>query len=234
MHHEIVIPVFNGERHVGPAIDSALRQTVSVPIIVVDDGSTDGTPTLLAAYGDAITVICQENAGTSAAWNTAMARSSALWLIGLDADDVLEHDAVEALVERAEARPGIDVLYSDYTFIADDDAVIREVVNPEAHDPVEQLLALHDRLGEPDNFVPFGHVRMYRRDALVEVGGYDESYRYAEDYELLLRLAVRGIRFERVPRSLYRYRWHTANKGVVRRPQQVAEVRRAVAESGLR
>jgi glycosyltransferase involved in cell wall biosynthesis len=234
MECAIVIPVFNGERFVGTAVDSALRQTATIPILVVDDGSTDATRRVLDERADAITVLRQDNCGTSAAWNRALRACTATWLIGLDSDDELEPRAVETLLMHARRAPDADIVYSDYAFIDETGEVVRCVSNPPPDNPVRQLLRLHDRLGQSDNFVPFGHARMYRRSALLAAGGYDESYRDAEDYELLLRLASAGATFHHVPEQLYRYRWHTTNKGVARRPQQVAEVIRAVRAAGLR
>ena len=220
MECAIVIPVFNGERFVGAAIDSALRQTVSIPIFVVDDGSNDATRRVLDERADAIVILEQMNGGTSAAWNLALRECPATWLIGLDSDDELEPRAVQTLLEQARCDSNADIVYSDYSFIDEDGEVVSRISNPPPDDPVGQLLRLHDCLGQPDNFVPFGHVRMYRRSTLVAVGGYDESYRDAEDYELLLRLAGAGATFHHVAELLYRYRWHTTNKGVARRPRQ--------------
>lgn len=206
MECAIVIPVYNGERYVAAALASAIEQTVAVPIIVIDDGSTDGTGGLLDERTDQITVVRQANGGTSSAWNQAVGVCGATWLIGLDADDELAPTAVEVLLDQSRRTPDADVVYSDYSFIDAAGATVRQVHNPPPDDPVGQLLRLHDQLGEPDNFVPFGHVRMYRRSSLLAAGGYDESYRDAEDYELLLRLARGGAAFRHVPAQLYRYR----------------------------
>jgi glycosyltransferase involved in cell wall biosynthesis len=230
----IVIPVYNGERYLEAALASAVNQTVKVPIIIVDDGSTDSTSELLGQRRNGVTVLRQENGGTSSAWNHALRSCQATWLVGLDADDELEPTAVQELLKQAKRSINVDLFYSDYSFIDLDGQLVRQVRNPAPVDPVAQLLRLHDRLGQPDNFVPFGHVRMYRREALVAAGGYDESYLYAEDFELLFRMARLGAVFQQVPAQLYRYRWHTTNKGVLQRPQQVADVRRTVFESGLR
>ncbi len=227
----IVIPVFNQEKYVERAIESALDQICEArEILVIDDGSTDGTASLIEAYKPFITVVRQENAGTSAAWNLAIKLAKTNYLIGLDSDDEFLPTTVQKTMQLALDNPDADVIYSDYEFIDGDGERFKVVKNPEPFDPVGQLISLHDRLGQPDNFLPFGHVRLYRKEALLKIGGYDETYINAEDYELVLRLAEHRMKFMHVPEVLYRYRWHTSNKGVVARAGQKNEVKRSVAE----
>ena len=85
----VIIPVYNGNRHLAAAVDSVLDQTVSpLEVIVVDDGSTDGTPRVAAAYGDAVVYLRQDNGGTGAARNRGVEHSSGQLLAFLDADDL--------------------------------------------------------------------------------------------------------------------------------------------------
>jgi glycosyltransferase involved in cell wall biosynthesis len=226
----IVIPVHDGERFVVQAVLSALEQTVSTPVLVIDDGSTDATPALLARFGAAVATLRKPNGGTSSAWNLALASCDSEYVLGLDADDELEPSAAEDLLEVARGATGAGVVYSDYRLVDAAGAETREVRSLEPGEPLGPLRRLHDQIEQTDLQFPFGHARLYRRDVLLNHGGFDERYRYAEDYELLLRLAARGVAFARCPRTLYRYRWHDRNKGVVARAEQVAEVRRAVRE----
>jgi glycosyltransferase involved in cell wall biosynthesis len=226
----IVIPVFNGAGYIAAAIDSALAQVgCTATIAVIDDGSTDDTARILKRYGERIAVIRQSNAGTSAAWNTALKTLGHKYLLGLDADDELLPHSLATMMSAVRAEPSHDIWYSDYEFVDHEGNTSKVVCNPDPTNPVSQLICLHDRLGEPDNFLPFGHVRLYNRERILEAGGFDVSYRYAEDYEIVLRLAVDGYSFFHVPEVLYRYRWHTTNKGVLTRNEQIADVRRAVS-----
>lgn len=229
----VVIPVYNCEKFVRDAIESALSQSYSATkILLVDDGSTDNTPNVLFEYEQRglVTVIRRANGGTAAAWNQALRAADTELLVGLDADDILAAHAVEIVVGEAERHPSASIVYSDYEFLDESGNVTRKIRNPDPTDPIELLMRLHDRLGQPDNFLPFGHVRLYRRSSLLAAGGFDESYRYAEDFELMLRLASFGHSFHRVGNVLYGYRWHGANKGVLGRSEEIASVRRAVAE----
>ncbi|HEX3110532.1 MAG TPA: glycosyltransferase family A protein, partial [Thermoanaerobaculia bacterium] len=85
----VVIPSYNYARYLGEAIDSALGQTLPpLEVIVVDDGSTDDTPAVLAAYGDRIRVLRQKNAGVAVARNSGIAAARGECVAFLDADDV--------------------------------------------------------------------------------------------------------------------------------------------------
>jgi glycosyltransferase involved in cell wall biosynthesis len=99
----IIIPAYNAASYLGPAIDSALGQTLpAAQVIVVDDGSTDHTELVAGRYEDAVIYLRQENAGVSAARNHGAAAAVGDWLLFLDADDLLKPHALERLTARAE------------------------------------------------------------------------------------------------------------------------------------
>ena len=102
----VIIPTYNRADMVCEAVDSALGQTARGQVIVVDDGSTDDTLARLAAYGDAIIVVAQENAERGAARNAGAALAAdADLLVFLDADDVMWPVHLEALARLAEEHP---------------------------------------------------------------------------------------------------------------------------------
>ena len=108
-----VIPVFNGERYLAEALDSVLGQTYSpIEVVVVDDGSTDGTPRILAGFGDRITRLRQTNAGPSAARNLGIEHAAGAYLAFLDADDLWVAAKTETQLRRFERSPGLDVCTS--------------------------------------------------------------------------------------------------------------------------
>lgn len=105
----IVIPVFNGADHVADAVDSALAQGAAVrEVVVVDDGSRDGTAEALQRFGSRIRVLRQANAGVSSARNAGAAAATGDWLLFLDADDRLLPGAVDRLLA---GRAGAGVVY---------------------------------------------------------------------------------------------------------------------------
>ena len=107
----VVIPCYNGERWVAAAIDSVLAQNCqALEIIVVDDGSTDRTASVLKGFGSRIAVLTQQNCGVSAARNAGARFASGTHLKFLDADDLMPAGALEALTRVAEAHRGMVIV----------------------------------------------------------------------------------------------------------------------------
>src|SRR5580693_7316547 len=100
-----VIPTYNSESTLGKAIDSVIAQDLGSEIVVVDDGSTDGTDRILQAYGNSLKVIRQPNAGAAAARNTGVVAASGEYLAFLDADDAWLPDRLRLTVEALECNP---------------------------------------------------------------------------------------------------------------------------------
>ena len=203
----MVIPAHNTEKYVGECIESALDQThPDVEVIVVDDGSTDGTPEVLAGYSDRIRVVAPgRRRGVSAARNAGVKASSGNWIKFLDSDDTLDAGAVEALVDAAAALPASarTVPFSDVRHIGE---AGEEIDRPDPY-PYNSLstvdqgaILLEDMYASPAR-------QLLARTVYDEVGGFDEGYRTAEDVEFNLRLTVlHGYRLFHVPRAVYRYR----------------------------
>src|SRR5687768_13428667 len=134
----VVIPVYNAAAFVREAVDSALAQTHSdTEVIVVDDGSTDETPAILAAYGDRIRVHRQRNTGVGGARNTATRLATGDWLAFLDADDVWAPRKIEAQLNAVGdgawvytnrfnfgARGPVPEVQSDVTLMTDGDVFV--------------------------------------------------------------------------------------------------------------
>lgn len=98
----IVINCFNYARYVGAAIDSALAQSYSpCEVVVVDDGSTDDSWSVIQGYGERVRALRQHNGGQGAAYNSGFAACSGHWVLFLDADDLLEPQAVQKCLEAA-------------------------------------------------------------------------------------------------------------------------------------
>jgi len=110
-----IIPAFNCEGYLGEAIDSVLAQTYHpVELIVVDDGSTDGTPDVAATYDRKITCLHQANRGLSTARNTGIKASAGKFLAFLDADDVWHPDKLQRQMTYLAKRPHLDFCFTGY------------------------------------------------------------------------------------------------------------------------
>ncbi len=121
MKASVLVPAHNYARFVGEAVDSVLAQDYDGPVecIVVDDGSTDGTPEVLEAYRGRVTCIRQENRGMAAALNTAYAASSGDIVCLLDADDVWRPGKLSTVTEVLRSRPDVGLVYHEVETVAD-------------------------------------------------------------------------------------------------------------------
>ena len=118
----IIIPVYNAERTLEKTLRSLLPQLQGqVEVVIVDDGSTDSTPDILAAFASQAGGCCrlarQENAGAAAARNTAIAAAKGDYLAFVDADDRLPENAVKAILQ--ETKDGVDILGWDWQSVTD-------------------------------------------------------------------------------------------------------------------
>jgi glycosyltransferase involved in cell wall biosynthesis len=202
----LVIATFNHARLLGAAIESALAQTLpGVDVIVVDDGSTDDTPAVLARYAGRIRVLRQPNRGLAAARNTGLAAARGTYVAFLDADDLLEPAKLAAQVAAVERAPAVGWTYCD---------VLIETVATGATEKASERFGYGARALDgwlfPElihgNFIP-AIAPLARRTALDAAGGFDERLTTLEDWDMWLRLALLAeARY--TPAVLARYRIH--------------------------
>lgn len=219
----ILIPCYNSERWVGAAIESALAQTwPDKEIIVVDDGSTDSSLEVIRNFGDRIRWESVPNRGGGAARNLLLRLAHGEWVQYLDADDWLRPDKLALQVPALQAWDsggGIDVLYGPGT---NEHHMARGIHTttqriPEPHDPWV-LLA---RWWLPQTGAP-----LWRRQALLEVGGWTEDQPCCQEHELYLRLLMAGKKFRYHPAGGAVYRvWSEEtlcrrDKGLTRRERR--------------
>jgi glycosyl transferase family 2 len=200
----VVIAAYQAADTIGDAIGSALAQTLPASdVVVCDDGSTDELERSLAPYADRITFLRQTNSGEGAAKNAAVRAARGEFAVFLDADDVFLPERLEALAELAGARPDLDVLTTD-AFLEVGGKVVRRCYDEGwTFETNDQRGAILQR-----NFV-FG-LAAVRRQTFLEGGGFDESLRYATDWDLWCRLILDGSRFGLVAEPLARYRLNPA------------------------
>jgi glycosyltransferase involved in cell wall biosynthesis len=179
----VVLIAYNGQRTIAKAIDSVLAQTVTdLELVVVDDGSTDGTAAVVAGYRDPrLTYHRQPNAGPSAARNTGIRATSAPWVAFLDCDDWWTPGK---LARQLDATPGVGLVYSGAVFFDPSGRQI-EVMHPTLRGHVLPALLLGNGI------TGGGSTAMVRRDVLEAVGGFRDDLHYGEEWELWLRVAAR-------------------------------------------
>ncbi|WP_161497211.1 glycosyltransferase [Bradyrhizobium nitroreducens] len=194
----IIIPAHNAGMFIGEAIDSALSQFyAAVEVVVVDDGSTDGTSEVLRTYGRAITSWSQTRSGQSAAINRGVSLASGELIAYLGADDRLHESAIEILVDRLAHEHAMCLVYPDFNLIDTNGAVIRRV----SASPYDQR-----RLIAGFRCLP-GPGALMRKTAWSRCGGWSSSFRQIPDMDLYFRLSLIGP-FARVPHCLADFRVH--------------------------
>ncbi|MBI4609350.1 MAG: glycosyltransferase [Candidatus Rokubacteria bacterium] len=197
----MVIPAYNGALYIQEALDSVFRQTgVELEVIVVDDGSTDGTGEVVRNYrGGPVTYLRQPNRGNSHARNRGILASSGEFIAFQDQDDIWLDGKLAAQLPLFEGRPEVGLVYSDTYLLRDSrflpDTIFRRF-SPHRGRAFGELF-----LG---SFIPMQTV-VARRSCLEEVGLFNERLRIGGDYDLWLRVAARyELEFVRTPLAAYR------------------------------
>ena len=211
----VVIPVYNGVHHVGAAIESCLRQTLTnIEILVVDDGSDDGSAEIVRRYlQDPRVALIQlgANQGVSTARNVALDRAAGTWIATLDADDTMSEDRLERLVGAAEDS-GADLVHDDLYLVYDGDIVPYStlngstgyVVRPDAAIDLEEMI--ESEVGGRSRY-RLGLTRPIMRRAFLDEHKicYDARLRVGEDYLLYLECVLAGAIWLQIPTAHYVY-----------------------------
>ena len=194
----VIIPTYNRAAQVRNAIASVLAQTFSdLEVIVVDDGSSDGTGQILGEiFGDRIRYYAQANQGVSAARNRGIVEARGEWIAFLDSDDLWEKDKLEwqfKVLERF--GPQCGACYTDTRFFNHSETrTMFQMVEKEYRH--EGMMGVNtdvlQRLVRPGGAGMVVHVSslVVRADVARRTGGFDPNLRYSEDSEFMFRLAM--------------------------------------------
>jgi Glycosyl transferase family 2 len=194
----VLVPAYQAAGTIGETLESALSQTLPArEVIVCDDGSTDDITSAVAPYRDRITFLRKANGGGASALNAAARVATGDFVAALDADDAWARERLEALGALSTARPDLDLLGTDAWFEAARRRIGRfNEANPFAdHD---QCRAILERC--------FLFHPAVRRRLLLTLGGFDESFPIAYDWECWIRLILDGARAGLVDQPLTSYR----------------------------
>lgn len=203
----VIIPCYNAQDWIAETIDSCLAQTYPhVEIIVVDDGSTDQTPTLLRAYGDTIRYVRQpRNQGGNAARNRGFDLSKGAYIQWLDADDLIRPEKLAHQV-RFLQETDYDIVYGDWQALynyPDGRTRLSRVMEPGWQtDVLESLLA--------DWWTAVASL-LYRRSLLERAPRWNEQHVRSEDRPYMLALAMMGARMGYQPGCYSIYRRYGAS-----------------------
>lgn len=201
----VVIPAHNGERFLPEAITSALSQSLPpLEVVVVDDGSTDGTRAVAEGFGEPVRVLFQPNAGPSAARNRGVAAARGTWVAFLDSDDRWEPDYLRTAASHLARNPGVGLLCTGVRVLAEDGTPTPHVILKESPGAAYSTTGMLEK--DVGTILP----PIVRRDLFLSSGGFDETLRANEDCHLWLRLSL-VTEVHQVPEPLLLYRRHGAN-----------------------
>jgi glycosyltransferase involved in cell wall biosynthesis len=191
----VVVPVYNGERFLAETLESVFAQDFDAfEVIVVDDGSTDSTADIARSFPVRYTY--QENRGPSAARNAALGLARGELIAFVDADDLLPPDKLRTQACYLAKHPETACVLGRQEWILEDG--------------IEPGALQRDRL-----YGVLGGIQlvsaMIRRNVLEPLGGFDPSYRYAEDRDLFVRMREHGLKIDVLPDVVLYKRLHGAN-----------------------
>ncbi len=217
------MPVYNAERYIEEAIESILAQTFrDFEFVIIDDGSTDGSLGVLERYAKLdkrIRLVSRPNTGMVGALNEGLRLSKGEFIARMDADDISLPGRLVSQVQYLSSNADVVCLSGDYEYMDAKGRSLTFIHLPkEEHEIARNALA-----GCP----PLCHgCAMIRRNALIEIGGYDARLWPAEDVDLYLRLGEVG-RLANLDEVLLRVRLHGESVGEKRRELQVSKAREA-------
>ena len=230
----VILPVYNAAAYVREAVQSILVQSFTdFELIVIDDGSTDGSGAILrelAAHDARIVLVERPNDGLVSALNEGIKIARAELIARMDADDVSMPERFALQHARMIQEPELAVLGSFFNIIDKDGSIIRlyddlPLTPAEARSAVGGFLVAHPAV-------------MMRRDAVLKAGGYRKAFSHAEDYDLWLRMSDLGYAIANLPQPLLNYREHGASVSQVYRGEQgrsvtLARLAHRVRRAGL-
>jgi len=199
----ICVPTYNRKKYLKETIDSILAQTYKdYEIIVVDDGSTDGTEDILKGLNVPVRYYWQENSGDAAARNKLIELAQGQYISFIDSDDLLMPNAIEKMVEVMEAEGGDVIVYGSYFRIDKDGKIYGRCKRRLYSGSITQHLF--------ETILVHACGSLFPTRILRESPAFDTSLRICSDYELWLRLSMK-YRFIALPYPTFKRRRHSSN-----------------------
>ena len=208
----VIIPVYNGEKTIKQTIESVLNQTFrDFELLIINDGSQDATLEIIQAINDErIQVFSYQNSGVSASRNRALTKAKGEFISFIDADDLWTPNKLELQLKALQDNPQAAVAYSWSDWIDESGQFLRSGGHITVNGKAYEKLLLRD-------FIESGSNPLIRKQALDEVGCFEQSVTPAEDWDMWLRLAARYefVTVE-VPQILYRISPNSASFNIVK------------------
>jgi glycosyltransferase involved in cell wall biosynthesis len=212
----VLMSVYNGEKYLREAIASLESQSgVDFECLVIDDGSTDGSSALLRDWAKRDSRVRLErketNAGLTQRLTELLAHAKAAFVARQDSDDRSLPDRLQRQAEHLQRHEAVALVGSAYDIIDDQGAVLNTLRPPAQSSDLKEALQFRNVLAHGS--------WMARRELLQDVGGYRSTFRYAQDYDVLLRVIEKG-EIECLPDALYQLRLDENSLSVKKRRLQ--------------
>ena len=225
----VVMSVFNGQAFLSEAIESILGQTLrEFEFLVLDDGSTDRTAEILAAYASRdgrIRVLHHENKGRAASLNIGISLAASGYIARMDADDVALPHRLKEQVDFMEGHPEVGLLGGAAELINTTGQVIH-TTRPPLEDPeIKSLMLRYNPMCHP--------AVVMRKEIALAAGGYRDALLDADDYDLWLRISERS-RLANLAKTILQYRIHSHQASIRNLEHQTECVLAARAAASLR
>lgn len=195
----VIMPVFNGEKHLNEAVDSILDQTFKdFEFIIINDGSVDNTSKILDSYSDGrIRLVQRENRGFAYSLNEAIQLAEGKYIARMDADDVALENRLRLQYEFMESHSGVDILGGQADIIDEYGRLIGEMRKPASWPNISEYIKYACPLCHPTYFV--------REHVYDIIKGY-RNIPPVEDYDFLFRAFEKGCVMRNLPEKILKYR----------------------------
>jgi glycosyltransferase involved in cell wall biosynthesis len=196
----VIMPVRDGERYIGEAIDSILAQTRAPDqVVVVDDGSTDTTADRVMTYGDAVSLIRRRPGGIGAALNSGLDAADGSLISFLDSDDLWTARKLELQCDAMDADPALDMVFGQ----------VEQFISPELSAEEQSQL----RPPEGHQAAKMKGTILVRRSAIDRIGRFSTQLKLADFVDWYARAQELGLREQMLDEVVLRRRLHRDNLG---------------------
>ena len=209
---DVIIPVYNGERYLAQAIESALAQTYRpVQVVVVDDGSTDSSLQVAQQFSESISYCTQPNSGIASARNRGIDLARGEFLAFLDADDVWLNDKLARQMAVFHRDPELDMVFGQISQFASPE--LEEVVKRKLRVPIEPMPGYS------------AGTMLIKRASFLRVGLFETTWEIGEFVDWYAKAIEKGLRSAILAEVVTRRRLHDSNQGVRKRDSRMDYVR---------
>lgn len=216
----VVVPTHNSEKTIKTTIESVLNQNFhDFEIIIINDGSDDSTLDIISKIHDSrIKILTYSKAGANVSRNRGLSHAVGKFVSFLDADDIWTSDKLQSQIKALLDNPEAAVSYSWTDYIDENDKFVVTGTHMTVNGNVYEELLL-------TNFLENGSNPLIRKEALVELGGFDESLNAGQDWDMWLRLAAK-CNFVAVPKVqiLYRISSNSLSSNLARQEQACLQI----------